>query len=440
MTPEEVKSQLEKDLLQIKTTLEGQLDEKAKAAAILQLKAFEEKYSDLLKEFPGLKKELTDAQTALKAAQTEIETLKATIVTKDEADKANQEAIDGLLSDVKTLKTAKPRKEDAPTLGDAIAAAFNEGDNYKNIEMMATNHKDREKKFSMELKLVGDVSVSANYTGGSRGLQALAPGIVQTPPRKVHIRQLVPNGTIGAGTEFVFMKENGEGEGSIAPTAETATKPQFDVDLVEASVKIETIAGWMRVTRKAMNNIPGFLSFLNNRLPEKLLRVEDAQLLNGDAVSPNIKGIMRTGNFTAATSASSFLGEQLIDGLAQLEDTLDRSATGILLRPVDYYSFFKHKATTSGEYDLPKNFTFDGGVLRISGVPVFMSTGMIADQYIIGDWQMGAQLLIQEGMRIEFFEQDGTNVRENKITVRIEETIAFPVYGDTFFVVGSAGS
>lgn len=69
-----------------------------------------------------------------------------------------------------------------------------------------------------------------------------------------------------------------------------------------------------------------------------------------------------------------------------------------------------------------------------------MSTGMIADQYIIGDWQMGAQLLIQEGMRIEFFEQDGTNVRENKITVRIEETIAFPVYGSTFFVVGSAGS
>jgi HK97 family phage major capsid protein len=436
MTPEELKSQLDT----LKASLETSLDEKAKAAALAQIKSIEEKISEATKEVPALKTAVADAKTSLEKAEKEITELKATLVTKDEADKANQEAIDGLLSDVKALKTSKPRKEDAPTLSEALMAAFNEGDNYKNIEMMATNHKDREKKFSMELKLVGDVSVSANYTGGVRGLQALAPGIVQTPPRKVHIRQLVPNGTIGQGTEFVFMKENGEGEGAIAPTAETATKPQIDIDLVEASVKIETIAGWLRVTRKAMNNIPGFLSFLNARLPEKLLRVEDTQLLNGDGVSPNIKGIMQPGNHTLATSTSSFLGEQLIDGLAQLEDTYDRSATGILLRPVDYYSFFKHKATTSGEYDLPKNFTFDGGVLRISGVPVFMSTGMIADQYIIGDWQMGAQLLIQEGMRIEFFEQDGTNVRENKITVRIEETIAFPVYGSTFFVVGSAGS
>lgn len=432
--------QLKAALAELQKNLELATDAKAKAAIESEIKRITALITDSTKEIPALQTELKTTKESLVKAEGEIVELKEAIVKKDEADKANQEAIDGLLSDVKALKTSKPRKEDAPTLSEAIATAFNEGDNYKNIEMMATNHKDREKKFSMELKLVGDVSVSANYTGGSRGLQALAPGIVQTPPRKVHIRQLVPNGTIGAGTEFVFMKENGAGEGAIAPTAETATKPQIDIDLVEASVKIETIAGWLRVTRKAMNNIPGFLSFLNARLPEKLLRVEDAQLLNGDGVSPNIKGIMRSGNFTAATSTSSFLGEQLIDGLAQLEDTLDRSATGILLRPVDYYSFFKHKATTSGEYDLPKNFTFDGGVLRISGVPVFMSTGMIADQYIIGDWQMGAQLLIQEGMRIEFFEQDGTNVRENKITVRIEETIAFPVYGDTFFIVGSAGS
>lgn len=415
-------------------------DAKVKKALEDEKKALTDQLTEATKEIPALKTELKTTKESLTKAEGEIVELKATLVKKDEADKANQEAIDGLLSDVKTLKTSTPRNQELPSLGQAIHEALNEGDNFKNIEMLALNHKDRLKKFSIELKTVGDVSVSANYTGGSRGLQVLNPSIVQTPPRKVHIRQLVPNGTIGAGTEFVFMKENGDGEGAIAPTAETSTKPQIDIDLVESSVKIETIAGWLRVTRKAMNNIQGFLSFLNARLPEKLLRVEDTQLLNGDGVSPNIKGIMRSGNFTAATSTSSFLGEQLIDGLAQLEDTLDRSATGILLRPVDYYSFFKHKSTLSGEYDLPKNFTFDGGILRISGVPVFMSTGMIADQYIIGDWQMGAQLLIQEGMRIEFFEQDGTNVRENKITVRIEETIAFPVYGSTFFIVGSAGS
>jgi HK97 family phage major capsid protein len=291
------------------------------------------------------------------------------------------------------------------------------------------------KSLVIDLKDVGDFS-TANVTGGSRWAQVQRPGIIEQPRRKVHIRSLVPVGTIGAGTEFVFMRENGAGEGSIAPVAEGATKPQIDMDLIESSVKIETIAGWMRVTRKAMNNIPGFTSFLQARLPEKLLNVEDTQLLTGDGNTPNVKGIMTPGNYTAAdTTATTFI-ERLIDSLAQLEDEEQRYATGILMRPREYYNFFKNKADGSGEYDLPQNVAFVNGVLYISGVPVYTSTAIANNKFIVGDWAMGAQLLIQEGMRLEFFEQDGTNVRENKITVRIEETIAFPVYGDNYFIVG----
>jgi hypothetical protein len=50
----------------------------------------------------------------------------------------------------------------------------------------------------------------------------------------------------------------------------------------------------------------------------------------------------------------------------------------------------------------------------------------------------GANFLTQENMRIEFFEQDGTNVRDNKVTIRIEESVALPVYGSTYFVKGSS--
>lgn len=436
MTPEELKQQLDTLKASLETSIEKKLSDQAKEELKKQIVELEAKLAKAAKDsapdIDPLKKEL-------ETTKKEVETLKATIVTKDEKDKLNQEAIDTLLSDVKALKTSKPRKEDLPSFGEALEAAFNEGDNFKNIEMLANNHKDRNKRFSIQLKTVGDVLI-ANYTGGTRALTVLRPGIIQIPPRKVHVRDLVPNGTIGAGTEFVFMRENGLGEGAIAPVAEGVEKPQIDIDLIESSVKIETIAGWLRVTRKAMNNIPGFLSFLQARLPDKLLRVEDAQLLTGSGVSPNIKGIMTAGNYTSANTSATVLIEQLIDSLAQLEDEEERTATGILLRPVDYFGFFKNKATGSGEYDLPQNTSFINGVLYISGVPVFTSTALPADNYIVGDWQMGAQLLIQEGMRIEFFEQDGDNVRTNKITVRIEETIAFPVYGDNYFIVGDIGA
>lgn len=318
------------------------------------------------------------------------------------------------------------------SFNDVLADAINENeDNYQKFL------RKEKKSFAIELKAVGDMSTS-NVTGGSRYGQIFDSNIRQNPNRKVHMSQVLRGGSIGAGNTYTFMRENGNGEGAIAPAAEGALKSQFDLDLVEATVNVETIAGWLRVTRKAMNNIPGFVSFLQARLPEKFQRALDAQILYGDGTTPNLKGILTAGNFVASTAvASQKLIDKLIDDVATLEDTYERDATGILLRPTDYYGFFKNKASGSGEYDLPEGVTFVNGQLYLFGIPVYASTAITAPDYVVGDFDMGAQLLTQEGMRIEFFEQDGTNVRENKVTVRIEGNYALPVYGPDFFIKGS---
>lgn len=293
------------------------------------------------------------------------------------------------------------------------------------------------KNFDIEFKAVGDMSTT-NVTGGSRYGQIYAPRIIENPKRKVHVEDLLPGGNIGPGNSFTFMRENGVGEGNPAPVAEGATKPQFDLDLVESTVQIETIAGWVRVTRKAMNNIPGFMSFLNSRLPEKFKRVKDQQFLYGTGTTPQIKGILTSGNFVESTyTTASPLVERITGDIAVLEDTYERTATGVLLRPIDILPFYENKATGSGEYDLPRNVTFVNGQLYISGVPVYMSTAVNAGDYVVGDWLEGAQVLTQEAMRIEVFEQDGTNVRENKITIRIEGNYALPVYGPDYFIKGT---
>lgn len=424
--------ELKKELDLLKKALEDSVDEKAKAEITKQIKAIEDKFNDAIKEVPQLKSDLALTKATAEKADKEITELKAAQVTKDEADKKNQDALDGLIAEKKNRERS-PEFKGKPLIN-VIEDALNEGDNFKNLEMLATNHKDRLKRFTIELKDAADIT-TANVTGGTRYGQIMAPGIIEPPKRKVHVRSLVPIGSAGPGNTYTFMRDNG-GEGDPAPVAETAQKPQFDFDLIEKTVNFEWIAGWVRVTRKSMNNIPGFLSYLNSRLPEKLLRAEDAQLLTGDGTSPNISGILDGGNFTAAADTSDIFIERLIDALAQLEDEEERDATGILIRPVDYYGFFKNKAEDSGVYDLPKNVSFVNGVLYISGVPVFASTAMPSGEYIVGDWRMGAQLLIQNAMRIEFFEQDGINVRENKITVRIEESVAFPIYGDNYFIAG----
>jgi hypothetical protein len=49
-------------------------------------------------------------------------------------------------------------------------------------------------------------------------------------------------------------------------------------------------------------------------------------------------------------------------------------------------------------------------------------------------------LLVREAPAVEFFYEDGTNVRENKVTVRVEERVAFPIFGSTYFVYGDFGN
>jgi HK97 family phage major capsid protein len=175
-------------------------------------------------------------------------------------------------------------------------------------------------------------------------------------------------------------------------------------------------------------------TFLGSRLPELLLRAEDNQLLNGTGTSPQLKGLLTAGNFTAASSAATVDVEQIIQAISQLESA-DREANGILMNPADYYNIMLTKSSGSGEYDLPYSLVqIVNGQLIIAGVPVYKSTAIAVDTVLVGDWTMGANLIFREPAKLQFFYEDGTNVRENKVTVRIEERVAFPVYGNDYFI------
>lgn len=402
------------------------MDQEIKTAIEAGLAEVKTKVDSVNEKNAGEVKNLTDQVSDLKS---QLEAAKEGTVSKEYAEKL-QDHVDQI--EAKLKKGGLNGGMQTKSFNDVLADAVTENeDAYQKFLRKET------KSFALELKAVGDMG-TANVTGGSRYGQVMAPGIRERQNRKVHLSDILPGGAIGPGNTFTFMRENGNGEGAIAPVAEGAMKPQLDLDLIEATVNVETIAGWLRVTRKAMNNIPGFISFLQSRLPQKFQNALDNQILYGNGTTPNIKGILTAGNFVASTAAGSQkLIEKLIDDVATLEDTYERDANGILLRPIDYYGFFKNKATGSGEYDLPQGVTFVNGQMSLFGIPVYASTAITAPDYIVGDFNQGAQLLTQEGMRVEFFEQDGTNVRENKVTVRIEGNYALPVYGPDYFIKGS---
>lgn len=419
--------------------------EDVKKSFELQKALFELKGADEVKNFEEKMEAVNEAIEAAKTA-------------KDEEIKALREdlnitikAFDQLQARVKNDAKAKPAgsperksfaeqvKEVMEEKGDDVAK-FIKGENTKLVIELKRGVIE-----APEQKAVADFS-TANVTGGSVWGAIYKPGIIANPNQINHIRNFLNVVPAGPGTDYYFMKENGNGEGAPAPVAEkqaaaatnaaTGLKPSFDIDLIESSVKFETIAGIMIASKKALNNIPNFMSFLNMRVPEKLLDVEDAQILYGDGNTPNLDGILNTGNYTASTSTATTLCERVIDDLATLEDTYKRLAIAIFMRPAPYMQIFKSKASGSGEFDLPMNVVFVGNQLYIGGVPVYKTTALTVGDYFI-EAALGVDLLVQEGIRMEFFNQHASLAATNQIMIRVEETVALPVYGSTYRILGA---
>lgn len=434
-----------------KTAAQIEAEKKARgialAAAETELKEFEIKApEDVAKKFELQKKffelQIADGQVraeekmaALTEAMEELKAKDADGQKVSERLEVTIKALDILQTRVKSQGNTNVQPETkgfAQLLAEGIADAK---------DGFAELYAKKSGKVSIELKAVADMTFATNFATAGASVTYVKPGIIELPKRKLHIRELLPGGGMGAKSTFDFVKEVA-GEGTITTASEGALKQQIDLDLVESSVKAEWIAGWLRISRNMLDDVVGMTTFLQSRLYELLLRAEDNQILNGNGTSPNLSGILNPGNFTAYNGAATIDIEQLVLAVSQLE-SYDREANGILLNPTDWYNIWLTKSTGSvaGLYNLPSEMIQRiNGQMYVAGVPVFRSTAAAVDTFIVGDWSMGANFISREPARVEFFYEDGTNVRENKVTVRVEERVALPIYGNNYFIKGDFGN
>ena len=378
--------------------------------------------------FEGIKSEVNgaiesakaDNASALESVKSELEATKAQIsVVKDEIEKLEAKQNRSKMNQVEV-------KGFNATLADAIE---------QNTDSLAKLSRGEQKRssFILDTKAVGTMTEAVNLTGDIT--RQYANQVYALPSRKVHLRSLLPIGTINQGL-FTFPYESG-GEGAPAAQVQGSSKAQVDFDITMKDAAAQYIAGYVRISRQMLDDIPAMTSFLQSRLLEKYLIAEDAQILSGDGTAPNLQGIL--GVATAATGAATVDVEQLVQAIAQLESS-NYSATGIMVNPTDWAAIMNTK-NTNAAYSLPAStvVTTDGNV-SIAGIPLYKSTAIAVDKFLVGDWAMGAQIMQNQGISVQFSEMDGDNFTKNLITVRVEARIALPIYYAGAFVYGDFGN
>lgn len=264
------------------------------------------------------------------------------------------------------------------------------------------------------------------------------PGIVNNPLRAQRVRDLLPVGTTGNNL-VEFTRENvftnNAGPQYSSPNTENVTKPESGITFTLAEAPVRTLAHWIPVSKQVLADSQQMQSYINMRLMQGLKVKEDLQILSGDGAGANLSGILNTGNFTAAPSAVS--GDNRLDRILRTIAALatdEMRATGILLHPNDWADVQLEK-DQEGQYLLGS----PGAQTQPNmwGVPVIASTAIVEGTFLVGDWEMGAQLWDRQQATVQISFEDGNNFVKNMATILCEERLALTIYRPKAFRSGS---
>lgn len=294
--------------------------------------------------------------------------------------------------------------------GDAIKSAINE--NFDSIKAVRKGQ-------AVQVKAVGDMTLGASLTGDQP--RDYNYDVVSAPGQALNVSDLAGNVTISGGT-YTFVQV-AKGEGSISAQTEGSSKSQIDYDYTMVDVNTDFIAGFARYSKKMANNLP----FLESSLPTELRR--DYLIAENAAFNTVLAGAA-----TASTITSGNNIERLISNIAVLEG-INHNVNGVVVSPADFWSIMVTEKSTGAGYGLPGVVTFEGGVLRISGIPVYKATWVAANKYYVGDWSR-VKKVVTEGLSLDFSETEGSNFVKNEITARIEAQVALAVEQPSALIYG----
>lgn len=281
---------------------------------------------------------------------------------------------------------------------------------------------------------VADVTSLTTGTGGAG--DGIAPdrlgGIITPALRRMTIRNLLMPGRTGSNL-IQYVQETGF-QNMAAPVAEAASKPQSDLSLDLVDTPTRTLAHWIKASNQVLADIPQLQSYIDGRLRYGLQYVEETELLAGDGTGQHLTGLIPQA--TAFDTSLLKSDDQQVDVLrrAILQVRIaEYAASGIVLNPIDWADIETLK-DNNGRYI----FGNPGTNLQPAmwGLPVVDTNAMPAGQFMVGAFNMAAQVFDREDANVQVSTEDADNFTKNMVTIRAEERLALAVFRPQSFVYG----
>ena len=222
-----------------------------------------------------------------------------------------------------------------------------------------------------------------------------------------HLRSVFNILPVASGSVSFPRGNTPVGEGSFGKQTEGSSKTQVDYDVTMVNTALSFIAGYAKVSRQMIDDLPFLQSYLQSSLVEDFQRAEDTLYLNSIASAA-----------TAGVSSGANTAEKFIDYIAQLGGA-NWNANLILTTFAGWAAVLK-TLPSGGSYSVPGGLTIDNsGNVRIMGIPVVPHSLVTASKAYVIDTSKYS-IAQQSGLSVRSTEFDQDDFIKNLITFRCE--------------------
>jgi HK97 family phage major capsid protein len=369
------------DLKAFESALEQKLaEQKAEVAHVTEKasKQFDSKVEQINEEMVKANKTIAEAVAEVKEAK----------------------AAFGKLSANAEQRVAKSYGEHIENIKSEIGSAIEKG--WNDIKTAARGN-GKGFNFEMDLKAVGVMTIGNNLTG------SVYTSYVDNPFLRSyvnpHLRSVFNIIPVSTGSVSFPRGNTPVGEGSFGKQTEGSAKPQIDYDVTVVNTALSFIAGYAKVSRQMIDDLPFLQAYLQSSLIEDFQKAEDTYYLNAIASSA-----------TAGSTSGANTAEKFIDYVAQL-GALNWTPNLSLTTHAGWAGLLKTKPS---DYSVPGGVVIDNnGNVRIVGVPVIPHSLVTSGKIYVMDTTKFA-IAQQSGLAVRSTEFDQDDFIKNLITFRCE--------------------
>lgn len=296
------------------------------------------------------------------------------------------------------------------------------------IDTITENFDQIKSETPFQSKAVGVMTLGAigNY-GGLTGTSVVS--YVENPimrsffnPHLYDIFRIIPTAT----GNVTFPRGNSPvGEGSFGDQTEGSAKAQVDYDVTMVNTSVPFVAGYAKVSRQMLQDLPFLQAYLSTSLIEDWNRRVDNKFM-----------ATITASATAGSTSSSGAAPRIIDYLAQ-HGALGLGMADTILTTHAAWAGVLNTLPSNGSYSVPGGITIGAdGATRIAGVALVPHQAIPTGKIYVFNRQAFA-IAQASGLSVRSTETDQDDFIKNLVTYRCEARLELLSFQPTAAIYGS---